>query len=146
MNRYIELKYEGKLFKENYEINEILIKNKMNWFLDCEIANMRIEITKETLIINSGIFYNGVFEYGVIRDVDWRNGSFDNGVIYNGVFKYIEIDKAIIMGGTFLEGEIVSGDIRGGKYIDIDILSSTQVADNIKKSYVKTYENFKKNI
>jgi hypothetical protein len=119
MVRYKELKYEGKTYNNKYEIDEILIDNDLNWFLDCEIENMRIEILKKTLIINAGIFYNGVFEYGVIRDVEWRYGVFDNGVIYNGVFKKIKINNALIFNGTFLKGEIIDADIRGGIFEEI---------------------------
>jgi hypothetical protein len=86
-NRYKELKYEGKTYTQKYQIDEIIIDNGMNWFLDCEVENARIEIIKETIVFNAGIFYNGVWEYGVVRDADWRNGVFKNGVIYNGTFK-----------------------------------------------------------
>lgn len=124
-NRYKELFYQGKTYTKKYQIDEILIENNLNWFLDCEIENVRLEILKETLIINAGIFYNGIFEYGVIRDVDWRNGVFQNGVIYNGIFKKIKVEKGIIFNGTFLNGDILFGDIRGGEFKNINISDNT---------------------
>jgi len=126
--RYYELKYEGEIYTKKYEIDEILLENDLNWFFDCEVENMRIEIQKETLILNSGIFYNGVFEYGVIRDIDWRNGKLLNGVIYNGTYKRIIVEKGIIFNGIFLDGEILRGDIRGGD------LRNIKVSDQSKQS------------
>lgn len=124
-NRYKELNYKGKKYIKKYEIDEILIKNNFNWFLDCEIENTRLEIIKDTLILNSGIFYNGTFEYGVIRDIDWRNGRFMNGVIYNGIFKKIIIEKGIIFDGMYLKGDILFADIRGGVFEDVNISKNT---------------------
>lgn len=119
--RYKELKFEGKTYTKKYQIDEILLKNGFNWFLDAEVENVRIEIMKETLILNAGIWYNGIWEFGVIRDVDWRAGTFKNGVIYNGVFKKITIEKGIIFNGIFLRGDILFADIRGGEFRDINI-------------------------
>jgi hypothetical protein len=128
--KYKELKFEGKSYVNKYEINEILIENNLNWFIDCEVENIRIEILKNTLIINAGIFYNGVFEYGVIRDVDWRGGIFMNGVIYNGVFKKIKIENALIFDGTFLKGEIIKADRRGGRYVDVILPEENNLTGN----------------
>jgi len=119
--RYYELKYEGNIYTKDYEIKEILIENNLNWFFDCEIENIRIEILNETLIINSGVFYSGTFEYGVIRDVEWKSGKFINGVIYNGVYKKINLEKGIIFNGKFIDGEILYADIRGGVFVNIDV-------------------------
>lgn len=115
--RYIELKYDGKAYNKRYEIDDILIKNKMGWLIDCEVENLRIEIFRETLIINAGIIFNGVFVYGVIRSGEIRNMRFINGVIHNGVFKNITIERGIVFGGTFLGG-IVKKDVqvRGGDF------------------------------
>lgn len=128
--RYKELKYDGKIYTKKYEIDEILIKNGFNWFIDAEVENVRIEIMKETLILNAGIWYNGVWEYGVIRDVDWRAGTFKNGVIYNGTFKKITVEKGIIFNGKFLKGEILFADIRGGDFIDVNISKTDQKMSN----------------
>ncbi|NPV13266.1 MAG: hypothetical protein HPY57_16015 [Ignavibacteria bacterium] len=119
--RYKELKFEGKTYTKKYQIDEILLENGFNWFLDAEIENARIEIMKETLIFNAGIWYNGVWEYGVIRDIDWRAGTFKNGVIYNGIFKRVTVERGIIFNGTFLKGDILFADIRGGEFKDVNI-------------------------
>jgi len=128
--RYYELKYEGEIYTKKYEIDEILLENDLNWFFDCEVENLRIEIQKETLIINSGIYYNGIFEYGVIRDVDWRSGKLLNGVIYNGTFKNIVVERGIIFNGIFLSGEILKGDIRGGDLRNMRISNQAKQGDD----------------
>jgi hypothetical protein len=107
--RYKELKYQGKTYTETYQIDEILADNKFLWFLEAELANMRIEILKQTLIINSGIFYNGSFNYGVIRNIEWRYGDFKNGVWFNGVFWDGIFKSGLIYNGTFYKGQFLSG-------------------------------------
>ena len=139
MKKYAELKYEGKKYKKEFEIRSIIIENKMEWFIDAEVENLRLEIMKDTLIINGGIWYNGTFEYGVIRDVDWRAGTFENGVIYNGVFKQITVEKGIIFNGMFLKGDVLFADIRGGDFKDVNI--SSNVNNTIQaKSHPKSTE------
>jgi uncharacterized protein YjbI with pentapeptide repeats len=128
--RYKELKYNGKIYNKNYEIDEILIQNNMNWLIDTELENIRIEITKNTLVINAGIWYNGVFEYGVIRDIDFRNGTIENGVIYNGGFKNIDMENGLIFNGTFLNG-IIHADIRGGVFLNVN-LNNCKIEKDVK--------------
>ena len=120
-DRYTELKYNGKTYTKEYDINNVLIANDFNWILDLEVKNLRIELSNDTIIFNAGIYYNGIFEYGVIRDIDWRNGTFTNGVIYNGVFKNIIVEKGIIFDGTYLNGDILFADIRGGNFVNAKI-------------------------
>ena len=123
--RYKEIKYEGNIYTEQYKIDEILIKNKFNWLLDAEVENMRLEITKDVVVINGGVWYNGIFNYGVIRDCEWKFGSFENGVIYNinwrnGIFK-----NGLIYGGIFYQGQFISGEVKRGdtkiEFINCDI-------------------------
>ena len=57
IGRYKELKYAGNTYDQKYEINEILIDNDLNWFLDAEVENIRLEILNNTLIINAGIIF-----------------------------------------------------------------------------------------
>jgi len=130
--RYKSLQYDGKEYTQKYEIDEILLDKGLNWFLDAEIENVRIEIVKDTLIINGGIWYNGIFEYGVIRDIECRNMTFQNGVIYNGVFKRITVEKGIIFDGTFIRGDVLYADIRGGDFKDVNI--SNNVNKTTKES------------
>jgi hypothetical protein len=138
--RYKELKYEGKNYTQKYQIDEILLSKGFNWFLDCEMENMRIEIMKDTLIINGGIFYNGVFEYGVIRDIEWRNGTFQNGVIYNGTFKRIKVEKGIIFDGVFIRGDILFADVRGGEFKDVNISNNV---NQTEKEVIPQEQDFK---
>jgi len=127
--RYKELKFENKVFTEEYQINEILINNKFNWIIDCEIQDVRLEITKDTLIWNAGLFYSGVWKYGVFRNGEWRFGTWENGVWYNGVWKDGLFKSGLIFNGKFYHGQILSGEVRGGQFINCDISPSVTRSD-----------------
>jgi len=132
MNRYKELKIDGKIYIEQYKIDEILIENNFNWFLNCEIENVRIEILYDTLIFNSGVFFNGTWYYGVFRDGEWKSGTWENGVWYNGTWRNGTYKSGIIFNGKFFNGIIESGIIRGGNFYDIKINSNVTREDNYK--------------
>ncbi len=131
MKRYKELKFEDTTYTETYKINEILVKNGFEWFLDCEVENVRLEITKNTLVFNSGVFFNGNWEYGVFRDGQWKYGTWNGGVWYNGTWYNGIYKNGLIFGGRFLNGQIEGGEIRGGDFFDIQI--SNEVAINIEQ-------------
>jgi len=120
-NRYSELKHDGKIYTEQWKIDEILIKNKFNWIVNAEIKNARLEIFEDTLVWNAGIWYNGSWYFGVWRDGEWRYGIWQNGVWYNGVWRDGAFKSGIIYKGKFFKGTIESGEIRGGQFIDIKI-------------------------
>jgi len=128
MKRYKELVYEDKTYTEAYKIDEILIKNKFEWFLDCEVENARIEILKNTLVFNSGVFFNGTWVYGVFRDGQWKYGTWEGGVWYNGTWYNGIFKNGIIFGGRFIAGKIEGGEIRGGEIFDVQI--SQDVVNN----------------
>ena len=119
--RYIELKYNGETYTEQWKIDEILIKNKFNWMVNAEIANARLEIFQDTLVWNGGIWYNGDWYFGVWRDGEWRYGTWQNGVWYNGVWRDGTFKSGIIYKGKFFKGKILKGEIRGGQFVDIEI-------------------------
>lgn len=121
MNRYKELVYQSKSYTETYKINEILIKNGFDWFLDCEVENCRIEILKNTLVFNSGVFFNGTWVYGVFRDGQWKYGTWEGGVWYNGTWYNGIFKNGIIFDGRFIAGKIEGGEIRGGEFFDCEI-------------------------
>lgn len=131
MKRYKELLYGDKTYTETYKINEILAKNGFEWFLDCEVENVRLEITKNTLVFNSGVFFNGNWEYGVFRDGQWKYGTWNGGVWYNGTWYNGIYKNGLIFNGRFLNGKIEGGEIRGGDFFDIEI--SRDVAINIEQ-------------
>jgi len=133
MKRYKELKFDGKVFTEQYKIDEILINNNFNWFLDCEVENVRIEIQYETLIFNSGVFFNGTWYYGVFRDGEWKSGTWENGVWYNGIWRNGLFESGLIFNGKFFNGKIESGTIRGGDFYNIKIDSSVVREDIYKQ-------------
>lgn len=132
MKRYKELKYGGKIYTEQYKIDEILIKNKFDWFLTCEVENVRLEIQYNTLIFNSGVFFNGTWIYGVFRDGEWKNGVWDNGVWYNGIFRRGVFNSGLIFNGKFFNTEIKDGVIRGGEFYDCKISSLVSREDKYK--------------
>ena len=160
MNRYKELKFDGKEYTEQYKIDEILIDNDFSWFLDCEVENVRIEIQYETLIFNAGVFFNGTWQFGVFRDGEWKSGTWENGVWYNGIWRRGTFKSGIIYDGRFFSGKIESGVIKGGEFYDIKIDSSVDREDNYepeidkdankvqavslgeKINYLKLYEDF----
>lgn len=131
MKRYKELLYGDKTYTETYKINEILTKNGFEWFLDCEVENARLEITKNTLVFNSGVFFNGNWEYGVFRDGQWKYGTWNGGVWYNGTWYNGIYKNGLIFNGRFLNGKIEGGEIRGGDFFDVEI--SRDVAINIEQ-------------
>lgn len=120
--RIKSLKYNNKTYTNIHKINKILNELNFNWFFDVEAENLNLEIIKGTIVITSGIWFNGVLEFGVIRDIDWRNGIFKNGVIYNGTFKNIIIERGIIFNGNFISGE----------FNDVDIKNENITLKNIK--------------
>ena len=81
--RYSELKYNGKVYTNDIQINEILEKENLFWLIDSEIEKANIEIIKNTLIWNEGNFYTGNWEYGIFKDGifygNWENGIWENG-------------------------------------------------------------------
>jgi len=132
MNRYKEIRYEGKIYTEQYKIDEILIDKKFSWFLDCEVENVRIEIDKETLIFNSGVFFSGTWIYGVFRDGEWKSGTWENGVWYNGIWRRGTFKSGLIFDGKFFSGKILEGTIRGGNFYDMDVFPEVVREDNYK--------------
>ena len=79
--RYEELKYDGKVIKNQKDITKILKENKLNWLIDSEIESSKLEIIKDTLIWHDGSFNLGKWKYGI-----FKNGSF-NGTWESGIFE-----------------------------------------------------------
>ena len=137
MKRYKELKFDGNVYTEQYKIDDILIDNNFQWFLDCEVENVRIEIQYETLIFNSGVFFNGTWYYGVFRDGEWKSGVWENGVWYNGIWRRGTFKSGIIFNGKFFNGKIESDTtIRGGNFYNMDIDK-----DVVREDKYKTVSN-----
>lgn len=132
--RYSELKYDGKIYTEQWKIDEILIKNKFNWMVNAEIKNARLEIFQDTLVWNAGVWYNGSWYFGVWRDGEWRYGTWQNGVWYNGVWRNGTFKSGIIYNGKFFKGKIDGGEIRGGQFIDCEI------SQNVKEYTSEEYK------
>lgn len=110
-NKYKELKYQGTIYTEKYQIEEILVKENMSWFMDAETFNARLEINNDTLIFNGGTWYNGVWKFGAFRNGTWKFGTWEDGVIFNitwedGIFK-----NGIIFNGNFFQGQFINAKL-----------------------------------
>lgn len=108
MDKYKELKYEGKVYTEKYQIEEILVEENLVWFIDAETELARIEIDRGVLIFNGGIIYNIVWKYGVFRAGEWKFGRWDSGIWFNGVWQDGLFKSGIIYNGTFLGGQFLN--------------------------------------
>ena len=81
--RYKELKFNGKTYTINSQIDKILENQKFYWLLDSEIEDAVLEIKKDTLIWHDGKFLSGDWYYGIFKDGifhgNWENGIFEDG-------------------------------------------------------------------
>ena len=84
--RYSELKFHGKVYTNESDINDILLKKQFYWLIDSEIENAVIEITKDTIILHDGSFYNGNWHYGIFKSGNFY-GNWENGIWENGNFR-----------------------------------------------------------
>jgi hypothetical protein len=145
MFRYKELKFEGETYTKKYKIDEILIHHKIDWLLDAEIENTRLEIINETLVWNAGLWYNGNWKYGVFRAGEWKYGTWENGVWYNGLWRNGTFKSGLIFDGKFLNGNIKnSTDIRGGQFVSVNIEPGTKTSDNAKIFKNENFLNYSK--
>lgn len=112
MSKYKELKYKGKIYTEKYQIEEILVKEKLAWFIDAETFNVRIEILNDVLVFNAGTWYNGVWKFGVFRGGEWKYGEWEDGVWFNGVWSNGLFKNGIIFNGTFYQGSFLAAKLR----------------------------------
>jgi hypothetical protein len=137
MRRYKELRYNSKTYTEQYKINQILLEEGFQWFLDCEVEEVRIEIRNKTLIFNSGTFFNGTWKYGVFRDGVWKYGIWEGGVWYNGKWFNGIFQSGIIFDGDFQHGKIEGGEIKGGEFnnmvIDPSVIDKREKLKKQKK-------------
>jgi hypothetical protein len=140
MKRYKELKYDKKTFTEQWKIDEILVKKGFQWFLDCEVEDVRIEILKETLIMNSGTFFNGTWVYGAWRDGVWKYGTWMNGVWFNGRWLNGYFLDGIIKRGQFLNGRMEKGTVEGGDFYHFEISRDVKKKEK-KKEEIQQDEN-----
>lgn len=111
-DKYKELKYKGKIYTEDYQIEEILVENGFSWVIDAETYMLRLEILNDTLIINAGTWYNGIFKYGCIRNCAWKFGTFESGIIFNINWQDGMFLSGIIYNGTFYQGQFLNAKLR----------------------------------
>jgi hypothetical protein len=82
--RFKELKYNDDIIYSNYKINQILEKEKLQWLIDSELEDAKIEIKNKTLIWHNGYFF-GDWHYGIFKDGEFH-GNFENGILEGGIF------------------------------------------------------------
>ncbi len=83
--RFLELQYNGNIITNNSIINKILEEEKLQWLIDSEIENAKIEIKNNTLIWHDGYFY-GDWHYGIFKGGEFH-GNFENGILEGGNFR-----------------------------------------------------------
>ena len=111
--KYKELIYKGNIYTEKYQIEEILVKEKLSWFMDSETTNAKIEIGENNvLIFNGGTWYTGIWYFGAWRAGEWKFGSWEDGVWFNGVWQDGIFKNGIIFNGTFFQGQFINAKIR----------------------------------
>ena len=83
--RFLELKYNGETITQNNKILNILEKEQLQWLIDSEVEQAKIEIKNKTLIWNDGYFF-GDWHYGIFKGGEFH-GNFENGILEGGDFK-----------------------------------------------------------
>ena len=83
--RFSELIYNDEKIYSNYKINQILEKEKLQWLIDSEIEEAKIEIKNKTLIWHNGYFFFGDWHYGIFKGGEFH-GNFENGILEGGNF------------------------------------------------------------
>lgn len=110
--KYKELIYEGNTYTEKYDIEEILVKEGLSWFIEAETENVRLEIQQGVLIFNGGTWFNGIWKYGAVRNGEFKYVKWENGVWFNGVWRNGIWEQGIIFNGKFYQGTFMNGKIR----------------------------------
>ena len=82
--RFKELKYNDDTIYNINKIHQILEKEKLQWLIDSEIEEAKIEIKNKTLIWHNGYFF-GDWHYGIFKEGEFH-GNFENGILEGGNF------------------------------------------------------------
>lgn len=82
--RFLELKYNNNIISDNRIIEKYLKEEKLQWLLESEIEDAKIEIKNNTLIWNDGYFF-GNWHYGIFKGGEFH-GNFENGILEGGNF------------------------------------------------------------
>lgn len=83
--RFLELQYNGEVITQNNIILKILEKEQLQWLIDSEVEQAKIEIKNKTLIWHDGYFF-GNWHYGIFKGGEFH-GNFENGIVEGGNFK-----------------------------------------------------------
>lgn len=83
--RFLELQYNGEIITQNNKILKILEKEQLQWLIDSEVEQAKIEIKNKTLIWHGGYFF-GDWHYGIFKGGEFH-GNFENGILEGGDFK-----------------------------------------------------------
>lgn len=83
--RFLELQYNGEIIIQNNKILKILETEQLQWLIDSEVEQAKIEIKNKTLIWHDGYFF-GDWHYGIFKGGEFH-GNFENGILEGGDFK-----------------------------------------------------------
>ena len=140
MSRILELKYNNKVYTFMPQIEEILIKEKLNWILDCEIDKCKFSINNKVLIFESGVFYSGRIKFIIFNSGQIKSGILENGIINNGLFSNLTINNGLIKFGKFHNCKIENGKIENGEFYNCNILPEAK--QTIKENFISKFEDF----
>jgi hypothetical protein len=112
MDKYKELKYNGNIYTQKYQIEDILVKEKFAWIINCETYQARLEILNDVLVWNSGTFYNGIIKFLVVRTGHFLSAKWKDGVIFNGVFENLLFENGIIFNCTMIDSQILNAKLK----------------------------------
>ena len=84
--RFKEFRIGDEVITSPIEIDDVLIKNNLNWLIDSEIEEAIVEIKFKTLIWKNGKYFAGNWEYGIWQD-GYFYGVWENGIWENGNFE-----------------------------------------------------------
>ena len=83
--RFLELQHNGETITKNNKILKILETEQLQWLIDSEVEQAKIEIKNKTLIWHDGYFF-GNWHYGIFKGGEFH-GNFENGILEGGDFK-----------------------------------------------------------
>lgn len=80
---FLELIHNEKTYTNPRQIVKILKDEKLNWLIDSEVLDAKIEIRNKTVIWNEGSYLSGDWYFGVFKDGSffgtWEDGIFEGG-------------------------------------------------------------------
>lgn len=100
--RYEKAIIDGKAIAHTNDIERELKSHDLSWLITCEFDNANIEVIKNTLIWNGGVFYYGKWQFGIFKKGEFRGGDWYGGVFYGDTFsKHATWHNGVKKSGNF---------------------------------------------